>query len=288
RVAAEVVAAGGTALPVVTDVSRWEDVDALALHAIAAFGRIDVWINNASVAVWSSAETMEPDEIRRVVEVDLLGAMYGSRAAVPHLRATGGTLINIASALADRSVPLLSTYSAAKVGVSAFSEALRMELKMSGAGVDVVVIRPSAIDTPFYSWGHSHLGVRPHPLAVIYPPEAVAKAIVAAAERPQRDIYVGLLGKLLSVAQRISPMVVDWYMLLGRRELRQQFSDVPDAGESNLFRSPDETRIHGDWTEETRRGSAYTTVVELHPGLRRGLLAAAALAGVALLLRRRG
>lgn len=283
RVAGEVVAAGGEALPVVTDVSRWEDVERLAAQAVAAFGRIDVWINNASVAVWSAAESMEPEEIRRVVEVDLVGTMYGSRAAVPHLRATGGTLINVASALADRTVPLLSTYSAAKAGVSAFSESLRMELKMSGAGVDVVVIRPSAVDTPFYSWGRSHMGVRPHPLAVIYPPEAVARAIVSAAEHPQRDIYVGLLGKMLSLAQRLSPIAVDWYMLLGRRELNQQISDVPDAGQSNLFRSPEESRIHGDWVDEERRGSPYTAAVEQHPNVRRGLIAIA-VAGVAFLL----
>src|SRR5215212_9272567 len=153
RVAAEVEREGGKAHTVVTDVSRWEDVERLAREAVDAFGGIDVWINNASVAVWGRLDAVEPDEMRRVVEVDLLGAMYGARAALPHLRESGGTLINVASAVADRAVPILSSYCAAKAGVSNFSESLRVELKAFGEGVDVVVIRPSAIDTPFYTWG---------------------------------------------------------------------------------------------------------------------------------------
>lgn len=284
RVAAEVERAGGKALPVVTDVAQYDDVERLAHQAAGAFGRIDVWINNASVAVWARAEAMDPAEMRRVVEVDLLGAMHGARAALPWLRQSGGTLINIASAVADRAVPLLSIYSAAKAGVSAFSESLRVELKAFGSEVDVVVVRPSAIDTPFYSWGRSHIGVRPHPISVIYPPEAVAEAIVFAAGKPQRDVYIGAAGKFLSLLQRLSPQLVDLYMFTARRELRQQYTGRADAGESNLFQSPQETQIHGEFTDESRGRSFYTKIVEMHPSLRRVLILAGVAAGVALLV----
>src|SRR4051812_44262600 len=71
----EIEIAGGRALPVVADVSRYEDVERLASNAIAAFGRIDTWINNASVAEWSVAEEMAPEEIRRVIDVDLVGTI---------------------------------------------------------------------------------------------------------------------------------------------------------------------------------------------------------------------
>jgi short-subunit dehydrogenase len=204
--------------------------------------------------------------------------LYATRAVLPHFRhRRRGTLINVASAVADRAVPLLSTYSASKAAVKSFSEALRMELRAERSGVDVVVIMPSAINTPFYTWGRSRLGVRPHPISVIYPPEAVAKAIVQASEHPRRDVYVGAVGKLLSVAQRISPRAVDAYMLQNRRMIRQQLSGKRDRGESNLFTSPNESAIAGQFPRETR--------------VKRSLLRAAtagviAAAGVAWLLRR--
>src|SRR4051812_6315401 len=240
----DVEIAGGRALVVPTDVSSWEDVERLAWRAVSSFGRIDVWINNAAVAEWSFIETMHPDEFRRVIDVDLLGTMYGVRAALPHMRAANhGTIINVASALADRSVPLLSTYCAAKAGVKAFSESLRMELRASGANVDVVVVLPASINTPFYSQGQSKIGVRPHPISRIYPPQQVAAAIVRAAERPRRDVYVGAMGKLLSIGQRISPKLIDAYMLQSARMFREQTSDRQDAGETNLFKAPMESEV---------------------------------------------
>jgi short-subunit dehydrogenase len=252
-VAHEVTQAGGTPLVVECDVSRYEDCERVVREAIAAFGHIDVWINNAAVAEWTPFAHAEPDTIARVIHVNILGVMYGARAVVPHFRHRHrGTIINIASALADRAVPLLSTYSASKAAVKSFSESLRMELRAERSGVDVVVILPSSINTPFYTWGRSRLGVRPHPISVIYPPHAVAKAIVRASEHPKRDVYVGAVGKMLSVAQRISPRAVDAYMLQNRRMIREQLSGKLDRGESNLFKSPNESAVEGDFARESR------------------------------------
>jgi short-subunit dehydrogenase len=234
-------------------VASYDDVERIARDAVAAFGGVDVWINNASVAEWSFIEHMPPEEMRRVIEVDLIGTMHGCRAILPHFRERGGgTIINVASALADRAIPLLSTYCAAKAGVKAFSDALRMELVATDANVHVVTVKPSSIDTPFYSHGRSRLGVRPHPVSKIYAPEKVARAIVAAAERPRRDVYVGIMGKLLSLGERFNSHLMDWYMLQRREMFRQQMSEIPDRGESNLYSPPDETRIEGDFRDEQK------------------------------------
>ena len=286
----EVEAAGGRALAVVADVSRYDDVQRIVGEAIAKFGGVDVWINNASVAEWSFIETMEPEEMRRVVEVDLVGTMYGCRAIVPHFRERGGgTIINVASALADRAIPLLSTYCAAKAGVKSFSDALRMEMHATHGGIHVVVVLPSSINTPFYRWGRSRIGVRPHPVSVIYPPRAVADAILWAADHPQRrEVFVGVMGKLLSIGQRLSPELMDLYMLQRDEMFRQQYSVLPDHGESNLFETNGETRINGDFTEDARVTSLYSRAVEKKPRW----LGAAAAAAVAWCIycrvRRRG
>lgn len=272
---------GANALAVPADVSKWEDIQRVVSEAVARFGHIDIWINNAAVAEWSLIENLTPEGMRRVLEVNVLGPMYGVRAALPHLRQSSGIIINIASALADRAIPLLSTYSASKAALKSFSDSLRMELRATGSDVDVVTILPSSINTPFYRWGPSRLGVRPHPVSVIYPPRMVAKAIVRAAERPQREVFVGLMGKLLSLGERFSPAAMDWYMLRRHYMLQEQYTSVRDGGESNLFDSPGETDIDGSFSDQTRKTSVYTNVLELRPVLRR-VLGAGLLVGAAL------
>ncbi len=278
---------GAEALAVPADVSRWEDVARIVRDTVAHFDGIDVWINNAAVAEWAWIEEMTPDEMRRVIDVNVLGAMYGVRAALPHLKRSRGVLINVASALADRAIPLLSTYSASKAAVKSFSDSLRMELRAMEANVDVVTILPSSVNTPFYRWGPSKLGVRPHPISVIYPPGLVADAIVSAAERPQREIFVGVMGKLLSVAERLSPAAMDWYMLRRHYMFREQYSNIRDGGQSNLFSTPGDSAIDGPFPDETARTSFYTRAVELRPRGRRVVGALVGLAAFVLLARRR-
>jgi len=89
--------------------------------------------------------------------------------------------------------------------------------------------------------------VRPLPLSIVYSPEKVARAIVRAADRPRRDVYVGAMSKILSLAERFSPALLDRYMLFRNKMVRDQLSDRADRGESNLFASVNETRIHGDF-----------------------------------------
>lgn len=255
----EIRSHGGEAIAVKTDVSSRAEIQALAGEAVRRYGRIDVWINNASVAVWSMIEAMSEEEVDRVISVDLLGTIFGAQAAIPVMRRQGsGMIINVGSALADRSVPLLSTYCAAKHGVKGFTESLRMEV--AGDGIAVVFVLPSAINTPFYSHGRSRLGVRPDPVSVVYDPRAVARAIAATIERPRRDVYVGSVGKFLSLAQRVSPRLVDLYMMQGERMFADQISGTPDRGESNLFHSPDASDVHGEFRDRARKRSLYTEV----------------------------
>jgi len=288
RTAREIEAAGGQALAITADVAHFDDVARIAAETIAKFGQIDVWINNASVAEWGTVESLAIDTIDRVIAVDLLGTIYGCKGVLPHFRARGrGVIINVASGLAERAVPLLSTYSAAKAGVKGFTDALRMELAAAAPGINVVLILPSSINTPFYSNGRSRLGVRPHPVSVIYPPKSVAEAIVRVAEKPKREVYVGAMAKALSLAQRLSPAAMDAYMLQGGRMFREQLTTTPDSGQSNLFASPEDSRIEGDFTSASRRGSVYTRLFGARKGGGIVLFGAAALMLFAMSRRRR-
>src|SRR5215207_5316953 len=97
--ATQIEGAGDQAEAVVADVSEYADVERIGTRAMERFGRVDTWVNNAAVSIYATVEQLEPEEMRRLIEVNLLGVMYGSRVAVGLMRAQGrGTIINVGSA----------------------------------------------------------------------------------------------------------------------------------------------------------------------------------------------
>ena len=284
---AEIETDGGAAEPVTVDVADAAQVERLAQRAVDRFGRIDTWVNNAAVSVYAGVEDLEPDEMERVVRVNLLGIMYGSRAAIPHLRrAGGGTIVNVGSALSDRAIPLQSAYVASKHGVAGFSEALRLEMAEQGSGIGVVLIMPSSMNTPLFRFARSKLGVQPMPVPPVYDPVVTAEAIAHAAEHGGREIVVGGWGKLLTLGQLLSPSLLDRYMLQGARAWKNQLTKRPDDARDNLFEaSTGPGSVTGDFGRDAKPTSLYTTFIELYPERRRAVKALLAAATLALVRR---
>jgi short-subunit dehydrogenase len=289
--AREVESLGGRAAVVVTDVAEREQVFRLAEEAVRHFGRIDTWVNNAAVSEYGTVEEIEPEEMERIVAVNLLGTLYGIKAALPHLRrAGGGVIVNVGSVLSDRAVPLQSTYCATKHAVKGFTEAVRMELARDGGQISLTLIKPAAINTPYYNHARTRMGVEPRAMQPIYEPSLVADAIVHAAEHPVREIIVGDAGKLLSVLQRISPSLLDWAMTRGDVAIRMQQKDEPPRPGDNLFAPVDEPgSTIGEYSRQATTISPFTRHFEFHPNRKRLLLAAATVGALALLkLKNRG
>ncbi len=284
EVAREVERLGGRAAVVATDVAEWPQVERLAAAAVARFGRIDTWVNNAAASAYGTVEVLTVEEIERVIQVILLGQIYGMKAALPHLKRQGsGTIVNVASALAVRAVPLQSAYCAAKHGIKGFTEALRLELAHERSGVAVTLILPSSVNTPLFGHARSKLGGKPHPVPPVYEPRVVAEAILFAAEHPRRDIVVGGGGKLLTALEALSPALLDRYMLRDGRLFKQQRTDQPDDGEDNLFAPLGGTgATTGAFGQRSKSTSPYTRYLEQHPHRKRALLGAAAAGAVAL------
>jgi short-subunit dehydrogenase len=289
EVAAEIDRLGGRSYTVVTDVAVWEQVDRLATEAIGHFGRVDAWINNAAVSAYGTVDDMTVDELERVIQVNLLGQMYGVKAILPHFRARRqGTIINVASGLADRAVPLQAAYCASKSGIKGFTEALRMELDYEQSGIVVTLALPASINTPLFTHARSRMGVKPQPLPPIYEPPVAAEALVFAAEHPQRDVYIGGASKLMSIMQRISPALLDRYMVQGGRAFKQQQTTIPDDGKDNLNRPmPGTDAATGDCGPVSKPESLYTSKLGVYPK-REYAVTGAALAGLMMLVRRLG
>ena len=255
---ASIEAAGGTARSVVADVASQEDVERLASTAIEEFGTIDTWVNNAGVSFYGNLTEVAIEDMRRLFEVNFWGTVYGARAAVGRLRGSGGALINIGSIVSDRAVPLQGAYSASKHAVKGFTDALRMELEEEGAPISVTLIKPSAIDTPYFQHAKNYMAVEPKPPAPVYAPEVVANAVLRAAEHPVRDITIGGGGRLISALGTALPRLTDFYM--ERAMFESQRSDIP-AGEraDNLYvHSPEEGMERGGYRGHVMQSSAYT------------------------------
>jgi short-subunit dehydrogenase len=224
-------------------------------------------VNVAAVSLYATVEQATPEEIEQVIRVDLLGQIHGMKAVLPHLRRQGsGTIINVGSALSERAVPLQAAYSAAKHGVKGFTEALRLELERERSGISVVLIEPSSTNTPLFDHARSKMGRKPMPIPPIYEPSVVAEAIVSAADRPTRKIVVGGSGKLLVLAERVDPRLLDLYMLLGDRMVKNQLTDEPAPARDNLFEPvPGLGSTTGAFGSRSKSSSLYTRFFEHRP-----------------------
>lgn len=269
----EVEAAGGQALVLPTDVSDPAQVEAAAAQVEATFGPIDIWVNNAMVSVFSPFKEMTPDEFRRVTEVTYLGVVYGTMAALKRmLTRDRGTIVQVGSALAARSIPLQSAYCGAKHGIAGFTDSVRSELIHDRSKVHLTMVQMPALNTPQFSWVRSRLPRKPQPVPPIFQPEIAAEAIYYAAHHRRRTIEVGAPTVLAMQANKIAPGLIDEYLGWTNYDAQQtdQLAD-PDRRD-NLFEPlPGDHGAHGSFDGRARDFSP-----QLWANLNRGWLALAA------------
>lgn len=227
-IAGELRAQGASVEAVLADVSREEDVRRIADRAIDRFGRIDTWINNAGTSVYGKSIEVPIASMRELFDTDFWGVVYGSRVAVERMRAHGGTLINVGSVVSDRGMPLQGAYSAAKHAVKGFTDALRVELEHDEIPVQVTLVKPATIDTPYFAHAENRLedGVPAAPPPV-YAPETVARALLDCAEHPKRELAVGMGGRIQFMLANAVPALAD--RVIARTMFAQQIRSEQHA-----------------------------------------------------------
>lgn len=240
------ISLGGHAIAVPTDVGREEEVMRLAGRASHLANRIDVWVNNAGVHLFGRIEETPAEEYEQVLRTNLLGTIYGARAAIPIFREQGhGVLINVSSLAGCVGQPYASAYVASKWAVRGLSESLRMELADS-PGVAVCTVLPATIDTPLFQHAANYTGRAVRALDPVYTPEMVAAAIVDLAVHPKREVFVGGAGRLGALSRAIAPGWTEGIM--SRAVERRHFQDIaapPTTG--NLFGPSVPAMISGGW-----------------------------------------
>jgi short-subunit dehydrogenase len=195
----------GTVVARPADVTDAEAIAQIARDTVADFGRLDAWVNNASVNQYGRFEELPIDEWRRVVEINLFGYVHGARAAIPHFREQGkGVLINVSSVLGKVPSPLQSAYIASKFGVDGFSAALRQELQ-DVPGVTVSTVMPGPVDTPLFEHAANRTGYRITPPAPTVDASRVAIAIANNIHRPRPEVPVGISTRPALLGRRLMP-----------------------------------------------------------------------------------
>jgi NAD(P)-dependent dehydrogenase (short-subunit alcohol dehydrogenase family) len=189
-------AAGGEALAVPTDVADPGQVARLLERATDAFGRIDVLVNNAGAGWFQALASSPPDELGRLLEVNLVGPILLTRAVLPGmLERRHGSVICVGS-LSGR-VAMEPLYSASKYGLRGFSLALRRQL--AGSGVSVSLVSPGNIDTAMTS----------HVRARMPKPELVATTIADLVAQPRREVVVPRRHYAIAWLEGLLPAMAD-------------------------------------------------------------------------------
>jgi short-subunit dehydrogenase len=200
-------AIGPSARAVPADVTDAGGLARAVDEAAAALGGLDAVVANAGAATYGPFIETEPGEYLRTVDITLHGALNTAHAALPHLRRTQGTLVFVGSVAGRVAVPWLGAYSAAKHGLRGFARSLRAELRALGVPVEVALIAPGPVDTPF--WRHASTTDRrlPPRIAGAYRAEDVAAEVMRALERPRIERTVGGLMAAWVLFDAVAPRI---------------------------------------------------------------------------------
>ena len=226
-------AEGAEAVAVAGDVGDRSVAERIAEAAIERFGRIDTWVNNAGVSIYGRLSDPTDEDNRRLFDTNFWGVVNGSLVALPHVRATQGSIVNVGSEVSEAVVPLQGMYSASKHAVKGFTDALRIELRHDEVPVSVTLVQPGATDTPFPQHARNYTDREPALPTPLDNPFHVAEAILAAATSDKRSIKVSATAKLNTAMAKFAPGIGD--RMAAKQMDRQHYDEPPRDPEGSLY-----------------------------------------------------
>jgi NADP-dependent 3-hydroxy acid dehydrogenase YdfG len=263
--AAEIRDAGGDALVCPADVADADAVERAARAVEERWGRIDTWINVAMATVFAPVSRMDAAEYKRVTDVTYLGYVHGALAALRRMRPRGeGTIVQVGSALAYRSIPLQSAYCAAKAAIRGFTDSLRSELIHEQSRIRITHVLLPAVNTPQSERQRNKMPKKQQPVPPLFTPESIAEAILWAAEHAPREMLVGSPTAQAVWGQKVIPGLLDTYLASAAWDA--QFVDEPNDQRGDiLFETlPGDPGAHGPYRNR-EQGPDLQMQVRMHP-----------------------
>lgn len=232
----EVQAYGSSALIVPADVADAGQVEAAAAKIETDLGPIDVWINNAMATIFCEFDRIDPNDFRRATEVTYFGAVWGTQAALRRmLPRNAGTIVQVGSALAYRSIPLQAPYCGAKSALRGLTDSVRSELIHRNSKVHLTMVHLSAFNTPQFDWGRACIGKQPQPVPPIFQPEVAAEAIYFAATHRRREVWVGWPAVKGILGTRMFPGLLDHFLARTAYDAQHTDEAIPPDRKDNLY-----------------------------------------------------
>ncbi|HEY0846451.1 MAG TPA: SDR family oxidoreductase [Noviherbaspirillum sp.] len=232
----EVEDAGAKAMVIPVDIADQAQVEAAAERIEREWGPIEAWVNNAMATVFCDFSSITPEDYRRATEVTYLGTVWGTMAALRRMKQRNrGTIVQVGSALAYRSIPLQAPYCGAKAAIRGFTDSLRSELIHDKSGVHLTMVQLSAFNTPQFDWGRTCLQGQPKPLGKIFQPEVAARGIYWAAVNRRRELWTGWPAAQAILGTRVLPGFLDRMLAFRAYEGQQAREPVTPARRDNLY-----------------------------------------------------
>ena len=214
------------------DVADRDAVHAWADQVVDEHGAVHLVFNNAGVALGATVEAMSYDDLEWLMSINFWGVVHGTKAFLPHLKASGeGHIVNLSSVFGLISIPSQSAYNAAKFAVRGFTDALRIELDAERCGVSSTTVHPGGVRTNIVrharldpsvteqAGGHEQ-AARQFDRIARTSPEGAARQIIAAVERDRRRVLVGTDAKLIDVVSRLPAGLYQRVLAVGARRRR--------------------------------------------------------------------
>ena len=278
---------GVRALPIPTDVADADAVEAAATRVEQELGPIDVWVNVAMATVFAPVSKLTAKEVQRGTDVTYLGQVHGMMAALKRMTPRNrGSIVNVGSALAYRSVPLQSIYCGAKFAIRGFTDALRSEILHDKLDIAISMVDLPAVNTPQFSWALNKMGKKAQPVPPIFQPEVPARAIYFAAFHPRRQTWIGFPTVKAILANRVAPGLIDRYLAKAGYSGQLTNEPVPADAPNNLFHPvPGPYAAHGRFDQRARDRS-WEVFTSRHRNAFWGAVAVAAILGLHQLAKR--
>jgi short-subunit dehydrogenase len=248
---------GVRALAIPTDVADADAVEVAATRVEDELGPIDIWVNVAMATVFSPVSKLNAAEVERGTAVTYLGQVHGMMAALRRMTPRNqGSIVNVGSALAYRSVPLQSVYCGAKFAIRGFTDSLRSEILHDKLNIDISMVDLPAVNTPQFDWALNKTGHRARPVPPIFQPEIPARAIYFAACHPRRQTWIGFPTVKAILANRFAPGLIDRYLASAGYTGQLSSEPAPPDAPGNLFHPvPGPFAAHGRFDAQARNHS---------------------------------
>jgi len=216
QLAAEIQNEGGEAIAIPVDVNQSAEIEVMVQTALDLYERIDILFNNAGFGAMDWFEELEPERhIETLIRVNLIGTILVTRAILPDMLDRGsGHIINMVSAAGLIAAPLITTYSASKYGLRAFTDSLRREVAPLGVKVSGIYPGPAQTEFGTHLKKNRTRDTINRLIDLRMTSGYVAKRVVDVAKHPRRSLIIPWWFRIITTFDTLFPVLVDWILYL--------------------------------------------------------------------------